>query len=183
MPKSKLSSSEKNSLIVRFCQSLSQIKNPNEAAKYMTDLLSKSEIEKLSIRLKIAELLIAEKSYLEICSELKTSKGTVARVGEWLKLSGEGYRLILQRMESVPKIGREKKKWGGMKRLYPQYYWPEILLEEIIYGASSRQKQRLEKIVNSLDRKDKLHFSLSEIFKQKYSKKHKSKQKFNGSNR
>lgn len=163
MPRSKLSDTEKNSLIVRLCQAFSQIKKDDEAAQFLTDLLTKTEIERIALRLKIAEMLIDELSYEKIKDLTKVSQGTVARVSEWLKISGTGYRLILERTKSIPELKLKPTEWSKTKRKYPSYYWPEILLEEIISSAGKRHKQRLEKTINQLDKKSVLYKQLSSI--------------------
>ena len=162
---SKLTKKESEDLILRFCQALTQIKKPEEAVKFITDLLSKSEAEMLAKRLKIAELLLEGETYQDIREALKVSHTTVARVSEWLKIQGEGYRLIVERTKKLAKIEPQKPRLVGMKRLYPQYYWPEILLQEIVYSASKRQKQRLQKILDSLGEKTKLYKQLSRLIR------------------
>ncbi|MFH1855354.1 MAG: YerC/YecD family TrpR-related protein [bacterium] len=163
MPKSKLPQREKNALILRLCQALCQIRKEDEAAKFLTDILSKTEAERLALRLKIAELLINNFEYEEIKMKLKVSEGTIARVSEWLKISGEGYRLILERTKSVPEIDIRPKQWSEIKRKFPQYYWPEILLEEIISTAGKRHKRKLEKTIAQLDKKSSLYRRLSSL--------------------
>ena len=167
MARQKLSKTEINHLVIRFCQALAQIKNPEESSKFIVDLLSKSETEKLAIRLKVAEMLINEHTYNEINDKLKVGRSTVARVSEWLKIAGEGYRLIIQRMQNVKEIIPKKMAWSGIKKVYSQYYWPEKLLEEMVYNSTTRQKERLEKVLNKLDIKSDLFRSLSRILREK----------------
>jgi len=162
---SKLTKKESEDLILRFCQALTQIKKPEEAAKFVTDLLSKSEAEMLAKRLKIAELLLEGHTYQDIRDELKVSQLTIARVSEWLKMQGEGYRLIVARTKKLSEIKPIKPSLSGLKRMYPQYYWPEILLQEIVYTASKRQRQKLQKILDTLGTKTKLHKQLSRLIK------------------
>jgi len=165
MLKTKLTKQERTRLILRFCQALSKIKNPEEAAAFVTDLLSESESEMLAKRLEIAEKLIAGDSYDKICENLKTSHGTVARVCEWLKLSGSGYRTIIERLEKTPEIKYGKMKLSAMERKYPAYYWPQILLKQIVANASKRQKEQLEKTLSQFSTKTQLYRELSDLLK------------------
>lgn len=164
-PSSKLTKAEREELIFRFCQALTQIKTPEEAASFITDLLSKPEIEMLAKRIRIAELLLEGKRYQDIKEELKVGGGTVARVSEWLKGYGEGYRLVLKRTKRLPEIEPKKPVLSEMQRIYPQYYWPEILLKEIIYSASKRRKERLQKILDRLGEKTKLYKEISRLLR------------------
>ena len=159
--KSKLSKSEQGKLILRFCQALTQIKKPEEAAAFLTDLLSESEIEMVSKRLKIAEKLIEGKRYEEIIDDLKVGYGTVARVSEWLRISGEGYRTILFRLDEIREIETIPVRKSEMERRYPMHYWPQILLKEIISAASKRQKEKLQRVLSQLPEKSRLNKDLS----------------------
>lgn len=165
MRNSKLTKGEQQEIIFRFCQALTQIKKPEEAAAFITDLLSQSETEMLAKRLKIAEELLAGKGYGEIGEDLKVGPGTIARVNEWLKISGEGYRTIIKRLVKMPEIKTNKPRLSSMQRIYPQYYWPEILLQEIVATASKRKKQKLEKILSQLPVKSSLYKNLSKLLR------------------
>jgi TrpR-related protein YerC/YecD len=156
---------EREELVFRFCQVLTQIKTAEEAASFITDLLSKCEAEMLAKRIKAAELLLEGKSYEEISKKLKMSGGTIARVSEWLKTYGEGYRLMIKRIKKIPEIKVEKPRLSEIKRIYPQYYWPEILLKEIVYSASKRQKNKLRKILDQLEDKSQLYKDLSKLIR------------------
>jgi len=165
-PPSKLTKQERDELIFRFFQVLTQIKTPEEAASFITDLLSKPETEMLAKRIKIAELLLEGEKYQNIKEELKVGHSTIARVSEWLREYGEGYRLVLKRAKKLPKIEPQKPVLSGIKRIYPQYYWPEILLKEIVYTASKRRKKRLQKILDKLGEKTRLYKEISRILRQ-----------------
>lgn len=160
--KNDLSKKELDLLLINFCNVLCQIKEPEEAAQFITDLLSKSEAQMLAKRLKIAEYLIAGDTYEQIKKDLKVSMGTIARVNEWLKLSGEGYRLMVGRSRGKD-LDPIKPRWQGIKRKYPLYYWPEILLKEIVYSANIKQREKLRTVLNQLDEKTQLHKELNQL--------------------
>ena len=165
MRQNNLTKSEQTKLILRLCQALAQIRNPEEAAAFLTDLLSQSEINMIAKRLKIAEKIITGSSYEGITDELKVGHNTIARVGEWLKVSGVGYRTIIERLEKLPEIASKPVRLSQMERRYPAYYWPQILLKEIVAGASRRQKERLEKTLSHLSAKSDLYRELSILLK------------------
>ena len=165
MRNSKLPKQEQTRLILRFCQALAQIKSPEEAAAFITDLLSKTESEMLAKRLKIAEELIVGKKYNDISDNIKVGFSTVARVSEWLKISGAGYRTIIERLGKLPEITSQPVRLSQIEKRYPSYYWPQIMLREVVRGASKRQKERLEKTLSQLSAKSDLYRELSALLK------------------
>jgi TrpR-related protein YerC/YecD len=165
---SKLSKDEADQLIIQFCEALASLKNPAEAAKFVRDLISHQEAEMLAKRLKIAEMLFDGLKYSEIEKILKVCPITIARVAEWLKYSGEGYRLIIGRMSGNKKsfvIKKEKTPLEEMRRRYPMYYWPQIILEEIIKTANYRQQKKLKTVIASMNQKTGLYKQIKAAFK------------------
>jgi len=162
----KLSPKEETSLIIEFCKIVAVLSNTEEAILFIRDLLSKQEVKMLAKRLKIARYLIEGKTYHDISVLLKVSSGTIARVNGWLNQAGEGYRLAIAKVGEVEEP--QKPFWTGLKRKYPMYYWPEILLKEIIYSASKRQRERLQKIINSLDSKDEMIKEIDVALRERY---------------
>lgn len=153
--KSKLPKEEVGKIFYKLCLAISEIKKPDEAAAFLGDLLSLQEAEMIAKRLKIAEFILDGNSYYEIRKKLKVSYGTIARVQEWLKISGEGYRRAVER--TAGKNIKIKKEYqtvnlNTIKRRYPMYYWPEIVLENIIESANQRQRDKLRRIIKCMDK-------------------------------
>lgn len=176
----KLSPKEQQSLLIEFCKALVELKTPIEAAQFIKDLLSQQEAGMLAKRIAIARMLIDEKDYSQINARLKVSYGTIARISHWLATSGEGYRLIVNRVKpeksTQQKFIEELEKpvsWKNIKRKYASYFWPEILLEEIVKTAKKKQKERLHGILGRLDEKSNLFKNLSKILKEEYAPKKK----------
>lgn len=169
----RLSKKEREVLFERFCQALVEIKNPSEAAHFLRDLLSQSEVDMLARRLATAELLIEGLTYSQIQESLKVSKGTIAKVATWLAVSGEGYRAIVERSKRKKiKTGPTSEEkygpsWYAFRRRYPSYFWPQILLEEIIFSANHRQKEKITKALSLVSQKSALFKRLDKILQQK----------------
>lgn len=161
-----LNKREETQLIMDFCQTISSLSKLDDAALFVRDLLSKQELRMLAKRLKIAKLLIEGQTYEKIAKELKTSMGTVARINVWLAQSGEGFRMAVEKSSEFKEV--EKPKWHGIKRKYPMYYWPEILLKELIYSANKKQRERLQSIIDSLDEKTVLTKEIDAILRKTY---------------
>jgi len=154
----KISQSEKDGMIFKFCKAVASLKTEQEAAEFLRDLLSAQEIEMLAVRLKIAELLDKGNNYGEIRKRLNVSPGTIARVNEWLSISGQGYRTALVRTKEEEKkenygdLGFLVGGWDhGVKRRYPMYYWPELLLKEIMKSANQREKKKMQKVLETIE--------------------------------
>jgi len=166
MKLARLDRQQRETLLIHFCRALAEIRKPEEAAAFIQDLLSKGEAEMLAKRLEIAHYLMAGSTYEEIKGLLSTSYGTIARVNLWLETSGEGYRLIVDRLKRYnqrDEITAQQPSWRSWKRKYPMYYWPELLLEEIIVTANRRQKDRIRETLKRLQRKDQLTKMLRRI--------------------
>ena len=167
----KLSKQERERLVFRFCDALVLLNNPVVSMKFLTDLLSKQEIEMLARRLKVAELLFEGKTYGEIRTVTRVSSGMIARVQAWLGESGEGFSFVLKGL-TKQNPAEENKEESALaqslkytKRRLPLTFWPVDLVEEITRSANKRQKVRLRKILGNLDRKTALYKSIDEALK------------------
>jgi uncharacterized protein YerC len=153
----KLSRREVERIFFQLCLAISRTKKISNASKLLRDLLSYQEAEMLAKRLKIAELVLEGDTYEYIRNSLKVSPGTIARVQEWLKISGDGYRWAVEKTKKDTKkwksnLPTEKgySDWSEVKRRYPIYFWPELLLEEIVKSANRREKERLRRVVEDM---------------------------------
>lgn len=79
-------------------QAVSTLKNEEEVANFLRDLLTIAEIEEFANRLDIVKLLFAGKSYIEIAEKTKVSTTTVARVAHWLFSGTGGYYKVISRL-------------------------------------------------------------------------------------
>jgi TrpR-related protein YerC/YecD len=168
-----LSRKERNEIIYDFIYSIAHFKNVNEAALFLEDLLTESELEFISRRLRIANLLINGKTYQVIRNELHVSESTISKIAVWLSTKGDGFRNVIKSLPSkkISKNDSSHSSWTNVKRKYPAYFLPEILIEEIVNMANKKQKERLFKIVTELDdslkEKSQLHREIESILKKK----------------
>ena len=153
----KLTQEETGQLFYLLCEAVAGMKNSEEAATFLKDLLSYGEVEMIAKRLKIAALLEEGNTYDEIVGKLKTSPSTVARIHEWLSTSGEGFRIAMKRATPEEKLKKkataaEPMGWRSVKKRYVSYYWPELLLEEIINSAGKRQREKFDRVMKELEK-------------------------------
>jgi uncharacterized protein YerC len=166
-----LAEKEIGKIFYRLSAAMSEMKNPQEAAEFLRDLLSYQEAKMIAKRLEVAELLLSGKTYGEIREVLKVGDGKIARVHEWLKMSGSGYRKAVSRtkrkaIDLKDGNGKNLSEWRKMKKKYPAYYWPELLLENIIENASLRQKNKLRKAIEEMNKmkiKNNLHRKINRL--------------------
>ena len=165
----KLNKEKVHELLTDFCEAIAATKNTTEAAELLTDLLGPQELEMISKRLRIAELLMENKNYQDIQDELKTSSGTVARVQAWLQNSGEGYRKIIERTKSARKI-RDKNEQPmhlrGIKKKYPIYFWPQIMLESWVKSSTQKQRAEMQKVLSKVNEKTNVYKQLELLLRQ-----------------
>lgn len=136
--------------------------NVQDAAFFLQDLLTRKEMETLSKRLGIAKMLLSGMTYYDIQIALNVSHATIAKVAVWLEEKGEGFRMICKKLpkQEEEKIEEYASDWMKYKRNHALYFWPELLLEEIIKGASKRQKERIKRVLDKLEEKSELHKQL-----------------------
>lgn len=75
-----------------------ELKNADEAKRFLRDLLTPAEIAEFSKRLEAARLLSQDVQYNAISESTGLSSATIARIAKWLNGSLGGYRLILSRL-------------------------------------------------------------------------------------
>src|SRR6266446_6433907 len=83
--------------IWQLCDAMSRLKTPNEAARFLRDLCTISELEAMAHRWQVAQLLDEGLPYLEVARRAHASTTTVTRVAQWLRRGEGGYSLALRR--------------------------------------------------------------------------------------
>lgn len=149
--KQKLEKATRQKALLELCHAIVMVKKLPEAAKVLGDLLSEQEVDMVAKRLQIAKFLLQQKTYTEIHKLLKVSQSTIARVNLWLQRGGAGYRMVAGQGKEL-KIPDERSlaykpnefySWSHIKRKLPLYFWPQILLEEIVKSANTRQRKKI----------------------------------------
>ncbi len=83
----------------QFIASILELKNADEAERFLRDLMTEGEIKEFANRLEAASLLSKDVQYNAIIENTGLSSATIARIAKWLKGSLGGYRLILSRLQ------------------------------------------------------------------------------------
>lgn len=77
------------------------LKTEKECGKFFRDLLTEPEIKEFSNRWQVAQMLNQKKSYETIENQTGMSSTTIARISKWLNSGKGGYKLMLDRLESI----------------------------------------------------------------------------------
>ncbi|EKE14258.1 MAG: TrpR like protein, YerC/YecD [uncultured bacterium] len=75
-----------------------KLKNEQEVANFLRDLLTIKEMEEFANRLEMAKLLKEGMSYKAIAKKLKVSTTTVTRTAHWLFHGCGGYNIALKKL-------------------------------------------------------------------------------------
>lgn len=82
---------------IELVRSLLSLRNVREAVRFLRDLLTEDEIRMIVNRWRVARLLDAGTSYVEIERRTGLSSRTIARISRWLSRGEGGYRMLLAR--------------------------------------------------------------------------------------
>ena len=74
------------------------LKTPDEARRFLRDLLTQEKLIEFGKRWETAQLLNDKVSYSKIVGKTGLSSTTVARVSKWLNRGMGGYKLMLNRL-------------------------------------------------------------------------------------
>src|SRR5215212_7010989 len=84
--------------VQELVEAVAALRTPGEAASFLRDLCTLSELEAMAHRWQVAKLLDEGLPYLEVSRRAHASTTTVTRVAHWLRHGEGGYRLLLDRL-------------------------------------------------------------------------------------
>ena len=100
-----ISKEDKRQLLNEFWDLVELARTRRDIENFFRDLLSETEAVMLARRVRIAKMLLDERTYDDIRKTMNTSYVTIASVHRWLQGRNEGYMAILSRS----KQGKRKK--------------------------------------------------------------------------
>jgi len=134
-----------------------------ESILFLQDILTAGEIKKLSLRLRIAKLLLDENTQRNICTTLHVSIATVSKVNSWLNQKGLGFKKVISKLPIKYSLPTKISK-GPL-----EFHLPEILLASTQYSIASSQNKKAGKLIEGIKEKefsDKLQKEVSnDIYK------------------
>ncbi|HCP08214.1 MAG TPA: hypothetical protein DIT25_00205 [Candidatus Moranbacteria bacterium] len=116
---------ERRAIIENFFEILSGLKSKNEVTDFLVGLLTPSEVLMISRRIQIAQLLLENVNYEEICRRLRVGSQMVTKTDRWLHGGGDENFIWLQRCLKA-KQSLKKSNRSGLDK-YPQHrIWKEL---------------------------------------------------------
>ena len=117
-----------------FWKAVTLLESKDEVRAFFYDIITSTERVMLAKRLQIAKLLYQEASYDFIKKELNVTAATIANVSRWMVSFGEGYRMVIPRLE----MNSKKKKLSGLLQGNSQ---AKLLAGAVALGASQIRGQ------------------------------------------
>ena len=75
------------------------LKTTDELMRFFDDLCTFSEIQAMTQRLQVAEMLEAGNTFSQISKEIGVSSATITRVNKCISYGADGYKIVLKRMK------------------------------------------------------------------------------------
>ena len=88
----------KNEHIDKLFKAVLELKSTEECYMFFEDICTVSELNAISQRLEVAQMLKNGSTYSEISEETGASAATISRVNRCLHYGADGYTLILKRL-------------------------------------------------------------------------------------
>ena len=85
--------------IERLVKAVLRLETEDECFRFFEDICTIKEIQDMSQRLHVAEMLNQNKSYTEVSKETGASTATISRVNKCLNYGSDGYRRILDKLD------------------------------------------------------------------------------------
>ncbi|MEI8130096.1 MAG: YerC/YecD family TrpR-related protein [bacterium] len=82
----------------KLVEAVLSLKTTAEAERFLRDLLTEPEIAEFGNRYRAAEMLTDKLPYTQIEKETGLSSTTIARVSKWLNAGGDGYKVVIARL-------------------------------------------------------------------------------------
>lgn len=90
----------KDELVDQLFEAILKLKNIEECYRFFEDIATINEIKALAQRLEVAKMLRQKKTYIEIAEKTGASTATISRVNRALNYGANGYKIILDRLET-----------------------------------------------------------------------------------
>ena len=81
-----------------LCKALLSLQTKEECLAFLEDICTIKEIQDISQRLEVAQLLSQGTSYTAICSQTGASTATISRVSRSYEYGSVGYKTIIARL-------------------------------------------------------------------------------------
>lgn len=140
--------SEKLSLIFNnFWSAIALLDDKRQIKDFFQSLLTHTEMEMLSKRIQIAKMLLNGNSYEQIKHKVKVTDSTIARINNLLAIDNNGLEPVVKKLKKIEE-DLEKERMSivpNLKKKYPTYFLPEIVLDTLIKKSKHIIKKKSAK--------------------------------------
>ncbi|MCR4956499.1 MAG: TrpR YerC/YecD [Lachnospiraceae bacterium] len=84
-----------------LAQCILSLETEQECFDFLEDICTVKEMEDLTQRLEVAQLLMKHKKYQDIAKETGASTATISRVNRTLMYGNDGYETVLKRIKRI----------------------------------------------------------------------------------
>ncbi|OGM13688.1 hypothetical protein A3A76_02660 [Candidatus Woesebacteria bacterium RIFCSPLOWO2_01_FULL_39_23] len=166
----KLSKSEQEDLLFDLINAFAVVKNSEDSALLLHDLLTKREVQNLSKRLRIAKLLLADVLQEDITNKLHCSYATITKVKVWLDEGGDGLRKVISKLP-------ERKLKPKYEKSLVKPDLPKILIALAREYGFTKEKHKLDNFLNDLEGKHLIDKQIRQVFNDEFRSLHSDKVK------
>jgi len=143
----KLSKDEILDLTFDLINIFGQIRSSADAANLIKDLLTADEIKDLAKRLRIAKLLLENKSQREIAIGVHASLATISKISIWLQQSDGSLKKSINRLPEKFKIPK------NLPAIPLEFQAPQTLLATAQYILAKNQNGKVKKFIEKIESK------------------------------
>lgn len=91
-------------------KALLTLETPEEAYRFLEDVLTVQELKSITQRLEVAVMLREKVTYQEIAHKTGASTATISRVNRSLQYGADGYTLVLDRLADATTHNRSEEE-------------------------------------------------------------------------
>ena len=147
----KLPTDKQKELLDRLFLAVASLSSYKEVKDFFKDLLTPQETTMFARRIKVAEMLLADKCYDEISKQLKIGLGTIARVHRWVNSERGGYKVAI---EQLKKLDARAQRHHERKIIYPTLD-ADMIQDIVDLIGDSLKKQKRKKSVKKMAERTK----------------------------
>lgn len=126
-----------------FWNLITLLEDKEQVKDFLKNLLTHTEMKMLAKRIQIAKMLLEGYNYRDIRNYVKVTDPTISKISNILATGGEGLKSAIGYLQKIEKdIEKERMRISpSLKKKYPLYFLPEILIEEASKKVKARNKR------------------------------------------
>lgn len=91
----------------KLFEAILQLQSIEDCYKFFEDICTINELNAISQRLQVAEMLMQKKTYIDIADTTGASTATISRVNRSLNYGNRGYQMVFERLKEKKNSSQE----------------------------------------------------------------------------